>query len=221
MNCKVKEEGKEPGFLIYCDTEATRGPYCEKHYNEISRFLFSKLDMAKSELAYVEDEIRHFLKEAGGDKEGMTTEKQMTPIVDNWVRARGFVPLHERCVAGYVDIIGVQFYPRQGRSIPPIKDAIAIELKIRDIKGVLKQCINNRNAGFWSYAAFPLDTVVTFRRDTLVRFAIDGIGLLSVRNEVVEVLPPTDRGPEICDSVYRALWRGYRNAMRPLQKADR
>jgi hypothetical protein len=140
----------------------------------------------------------------------------MTPIVDDWVRSRGFVPLHERCVAGYVDIIGVQFYPRQGRSIPPIKDAIAIELKIRDIKGVLRQCVNNRNAGFWSYAAFPEDIINKFRRQSAERFATEGIGILSVprKGVVVEILEATERGPEIYDSVYRALWRGYRKAMR-------
>jgi len=63
MKCKVFTEGKEPGWQDKCDNEATRGPYCERHYSMISRSLLSDLKRFGELYDEAQRNHRHFLKE--------------------------------------------------------------------------------------------------------------------------------------------------------------
>jgi len=117
------------------------------------------------------------------------TEKEMRPIVVRWLFDRGYYPLHEILVGHYVDLIGVQFQPRVGRKIPPLQDVIAVELKIKDYRGVLSQTRNCQHFVSQAYAALPSDQCGRMTPKVLDRFGQHGVGVLAVDSAVSLVMP--------------------------------
>ena len=85
----------------------------------------------------------------------LTTEKLMRPIVVDWLQTEGYYVAHEVMLSGYCDLIGCLWSKHIGRKIPQMLEIMAIELKIKDVKGVLKQAENNCYFADYSYIAMP------------------------------------------------------------------
>lgn len=108
------------------------------------------------------------------------TEHDLRQPVANWLKFQGFEVAHECLLGGYCDLIGFRFAPRVGRRIPPLEYVVAVELKVRDIAGVIRQAKSNRHYANESYAAMPRERCIRMRQPTLERFLSAGIGLLRV-----------------------------------------
>lgn len=140
-------------------------------------------------------------------------ERDMRPVVDTWLEQQGLTPLHEVQIWHMVDVIAVEFEPRTSRLIPPLKKAIAIELKLKDIAGVRSQTRNNRGLMHESYAAMPSYICDRMQRRTKNSFSECGLGLLSVNPEsqiVNVIVKPTYKGKPH-DRMRKKLWRRYRS----------
>ena len=107
------------------------------------------------------------------------TEKQMCPIVSDWICSQGYVPLYELLYPGhYVDIIGVRFALRIGRPIPQLIGIIVVEMKIAKVGDVLSQL--RYSLANYVYAAMPDEAVLRMKPATVKRFRATNIGLLRV-----------------------------------------
>jgi hypothetical protein len=108
--------------------------------------------------------------------------------VARWLLKRGLHPILEVSCLGNCDLIGAAFQTK------PIKltEIVAVELKLSDITGVLRQCRSHVNRGIGEvWAALPLEVALR-KKDS---FDSD-IGLLSVdvtSGEVYEIVPATIR----------------------------
>lgn len=120
------------------------------------------------------------------------TEKEMRPIVEQWLKAHGYLVLHETLMgAGYCDLYGVIFYERRTRAIPNVYNAIAIELKINNVADVIRQATKNRYFSELSYAAMPDWRCEKMTVKSRNNFRRNQIGLLSVNEfEVKEIIDP-------------------------------
>ena len=135
----------------------------------------------------------------------------MRPAVDAWLRERGCVPVHETHLRHRCDVIGVQFANRVGRSIPDVVLAVAVELKLTDVAGVIRQAGENLHYVHESYAAMPAERCDVMRPATLQKFADWGVGLLAVSPEEVQVLIRSGRG-SWQNRLQQKLWRRVRAA---------
>ncbi len=149
----------------------------------------------------------------------MMVERDMRPAVDAWLRSRGMVEtLWEAYLCQNADLVGVRFAPRVGRAIPPIEQCIVVELKMRDIAGVLRQAKRHRNGyPVESYAAMPSGFVARMRDASIERFRASGVGLLSVHGGAVDVVVAADVRDDKEWGVYRPkrLWRRVSELTRP------
>lgn len=107
-------------------------------------------------------------------------EKVLRPIVDRWLEKMGYFVAHENMICGFVDITACKWKKRTDYRIPTMKRIITVELKINDIKGVLRQAKNNALYVDYSYCAMPIEKCNSMRRKTLKRFRRKGVGLLGV-----------------------------------------
>ena len=120
----------------------------------------------------------------------MKGERAMRPQVCKWLTDKGFIPVFEIHLAnfGATDIVAGSFADEE--KTPSLLDMIAVELKLTDIAGVLRQAGNNRHIVPLSYAAMPEAVCRRMKKKTLARFWLDGIGLLSVGDTVTEIVEP-------------------------------
>jgi len=139
-------------------------------------------------------------------------ERDMRPAVMDWCYCRGWSPVCEVYVKSHTaDMISVAYGGQEGRLIPEVKTLVGIELKLRDITGVIRQC---ESLKWWChavYAAMPKEFVDRMKPETPTKFKSLGIGLLSVDgNQVsVEVNPsrPCYPATEHVETLRRRLWR--------------
>lgn len=110
----------------------------------------------------------------------MPCERDMRPAVDAWLEARGMGVTHEKTMYHAVDVIGVLFAPRTSRRIPAVEKIVAVELKLTDVAGVIRQAVANRICSNESYAAMPGPRVKKMQGRTRDKFRKAGVGLLSV-----------------------------------------
>ena len=139
------------------------------------------------------------------------TEREMRPPVERWLLANGYTVRHERQVCGgYADLIGVRWHPRVGRLIPEIAEVIVVELKVRDVGGVLRQLAGAMCVAHRVWAAMPEPIVRSMRAGTLRRFREKGYGLLGVRENWVQIYVEACKREErvIPDYIRRRMWRG-------------
>ena len=152
-------------------------------------------------------------------------ERDMRPAVTDWLVRMGYRVGYELSpgrVGFYADVVGVLFAPRIGRSIPDLLQVVAVELKLRDLPGVLAQARWNAQWAHASYAAMPAEffkqKMTRARQRHLDEFGDSGIGLLSVNVQSGDVrfvvsfgrnYPPYDRGRE-----RRYWWRVYQRGIR-------
>lgn len=154
-------------------------------------------------------------------------ERDMRGPVERWIVAQGMVFVFESCIgSGIADVVGGRFVPnhKPGHSIPFIKNTFAIELKLRDIAGVIRQAKCNRQDVEFSWAAMPQSLIGNFQSSTLQKFAKDGVGLLGVsENDVRIILGPQRGRPELwrTERVRRILWRRLRAKRKAVEHVER
>lgn len=136
-------------------------------------------------------------------------ERDMRAPVIRYVEAMGFKVVCEMWFSdGICDIIAAKFGDRPNRFIPPLESCIAIELKMTDIAGVLRQSIANQYKAIGSYAVMPKTVIDKMRVYSFDKFSKASVGLLSVdeEGEVVEVIRPT-KGHKTPDVERKKIWR--------------
>lgn len=103
-------------------------------------------------------------------------EKWMRPHVLAWLRERTDF---QRIEHYRVDMSGYAFHPRVGRKPHVVMESIAVELKLSDVAGVVKQAERNSRRYSKSYVCMPED--VTRKSQRLVDLCrASEVGLLSV-----------------------------------------
>lgn len=109
----------------------------------------------------------------------MKREHEMRLPVARWLLSRGLAPVCEVQSLGNCDLVGVRFELKPLRLV----ELVAVELKLRDVPGVLRQCRNHMRRGVSEVYAALLPDVADKH---FMTFAADGIGVLAVHpNEVV------------------------------------
>lgn len=140
-------------------------------------------------------------------------EKEMQVPVITWLESQGFVCTRELCSLSYnpIDIVGGRFGQRVSRRIPPLLEAVAIELKLHDINGVLRQSVRNRGCVERAFAAIPASRCGKLKPEWIARFVGEGVGLLSVTAELVTEILPAQRASGTDARIYKNLWRKLRS----------
>ena len=108
------------------------------------------------------------------------TERDMFPTVKRWLEWQGMHVLWESVIFSNADVVGVRFANQVGREVPRLLRVVVVELKIRDIAGVIRQSAHHREHPVESYAAMPDAIVCKMRKATVNRFRREGVGLLAV-----------------------------------------
>ena len=134
------------------------------------------------------------------------TEKELRPIVADWLKSKGYYVAHEVMLVNYCDVTGCKWAERIGRRKPPMLKIIAIELKIADTAGVLDQTRTNCSVADYSYAAMPLEKCESMRLATRQKFRSKGIGLLGIDNKVDVIIEAKNNRIEHDPDVCRRLW---------------
>lgn len=145
-------------------------------------------------------------------------EKEMREPVIGWLHAQGFVCTRELCSLSYspMDIVAGIFGERVGRRIPPLLDCIAIELKLNDVLGVLRQASRNRGSVEQSFAAMPASRCARLKPKHIAAFVSDGVGLLSVRPDGIDVVLAAQRSAGTHPRIYKNLWRKCRTEIQQI-----
>lgn len=123
-----------------------------------------------------------------------------------WLQSQGMNPVFEVWCSSICDIVGVAWHPRVGRSIPEIADICAIELKMDDVAGAIRQCSRYRYSIPNCWAAMPLDRIWRMRPSTHDKFVDAGIGLIAVdKSSCRVILYPVKSGADP-SSMKNKLW---------------
>jgi hypothetical protein len=134
-------------------------------------------------------------------------ENEMRSAIVKWLNRSGYYDAHECLVGGYCDVIGCQWSERVGRKKPDLLEMICIELKLRDIKGVIAQAKGNHYHANLSYCAMPFDFCRKMQPKSRQKFIDAGIGLLSVFEDIVEIEILSDYKNKMPHVVFRdRLW---------------
>jgi hypothetical protein len=143
-----------------------------------------------------------------GSKEIMI-ENEMRPAIVKWLNRNGYYDAHECWVEwqGICDVIGCLWTKRFGRAKPDLLETICIELKMRDIRGVISQSRNNHPSCNLSYCAMPADFCHRMKPDRIQKFIDAGVGLLAVDGGDVEIIIYSNYNNEIPDERFRnRMW---------------
>ena len=145
------------------------------------------------------------------------TEKELKPKIVKWLNDNGYEAAHECYNFNNCDVIGFEFYKQQKREIPDIKRIVAIELKVRDILGVLLQCRTHRHNATTVYAAMPESFCKTMTLKSKLKFFEQGIGLLSVGENVkIEVISLNYLVD--LNKYKKSLWQWHKKNMKALKE---
>ena len=153
----------------------------------------------------------------------MRYEKEMKLPVTRWLNDRGFEVGYELMIAGYADVIGFDFAPRTSRKIPQLRRVVVVELKLRDIKGVIRQARTNKYFVGESWAAMPEDFCKRMKQEKYDKFVQEGIGLLSVNEEEVKVVIQPSGSYDFNNKrrwLQKKFWRVHRQNKRRLIKIN-
>lgn len=108
-------------------------------------------------------------------------EFDMRRPVCHWLLNRGLSPVLECASLGNCDIVGVRLEGKPMRLL----EVVAVELKLTDVAGVMRQCDRHMQRGTTEvWAAMPIARA----NDVRIRFVDTGIGLLGVGSDVCAVL---------------------------------
>ncbi len=135
-------------------------------------------------------------------------ERDMREAVHAWLSPDGNTEvIYEfMMTGGYADMVGILFEKRTGRTIPPVVRATAVELKLTDVAGVIRQAWSHRHSVHASYAAMPKDRCRRMKPETVRRFLGAGIGLLSVGSCVEVLVPPGKPLMSLNTEQFRKRW---------------
>ncbi len=136
-------------------------------------------------------------------------EKELREPVVAWLKSRGYLVAVEFQIWHMADLVAGRYDVRIGRKAPRLLETAAVELKLHDVAGVLSQARENRSQVDWSYCAMPVGRVEKMKMVTLEMFRYQGVGLLSVGDEIREVVGPA-RGDGAKGRVESNLWRRCR-----------
>jgi hypothetical protein len=100
--------------------------------------------------------------------------------VANWIISRGLFPILEVHSLNACDFVGISITAKK------IDRMIAVELKLKDVTGVIEQCLHHMTRTSETWAAMPALT-----HDNELRFSKLGIGLLVVRGQSCDVIHPS------------------------------
>ena len=133
----------------------------------------------------------------------------MRAPVAEWLLNRRLFPVCEVQTSHLCDMVGVRFETRCDRRIPRIEFAVAVELKLKDWKGVFFQCCLNQHFYGECWAVLPERTVRNAMGSTIAKFAGKGIGVGSLSDDgavTVSVAPQQSekRWPKLHEA---RLWR--------------
>jgi hypothetical protein len=131
-------------------------------------------------------------------------EFEMRLPVARWLLSRGLSPVCEVQCLGNCDLVGVRFEEKPVRLV----EMVAVELKMRDIAGVIRQCSMHAACCVSEVWAAMLPDVAARNR---TRFVNAGIGLLSVTKAGVDVLAPAPRKADCDLSPWKNAMRRRRN----------
>jgi len=138
-------------------------------------------------------------------------ENDMRQSIVAWLDDHGCEAAHECWVhGGYCDVIGFKFAPRLGRPIPKLLQNVAVELKMSNVRQVIRQASQNKRGANASYAAMPTERCKKMRDSTRQKFIANGVGLLSVHGEQVNIEIPAlwvNDGREQCRK--KTWWRWH------------
>jgi hypothetical protein len=149
----------------------------------------------------------------------MTERKDLMPVVVKWMISLGYYPVFECLLGGYCDLIACKWAERTGKSVPKLLDAIAIELKIKDIEGLRYQALGNSYHINISYAAMPIKVCKSFSTQMIEKFKMDGLGLLGVdvEKQTVEVVIEAVKKNKLHTAAEKRIWNNMnRNKVRTL-----
>lgn len=124
-------------------------------------------------------------------------EKEMTPLVECWLRRLGFVTKREVQVGiGYVDIVGATFDSPPKTRGRKHQRVVAVELKLKDWAGVIAQAASNSLCELESWIAVPAgsETALMRSRDSH-KISLRGLGVLAVATGGVRVVREARRVP--------------------------
>ena len=110
-------------------------------------------------------------------------ENEMRPAIVNWLNRNGYYDAHECCVQAvgyYCDVIGCLWADRFGRRKPELLELVCVELKMRDIKGVIRQAEGNHYQCNMSFCAMPAAFILKMRPQSRQQFIDAGVGLIAV-----------------------------------------
>ena len=134
-------------------------------------------------------------------------ENAMRPAIVGWLNRNGYYAAHECLVGGYCDVIGCMWSDRVGRRKPELLEMICVELKMRDIAGVIRQAKGNHYHANLSYCAMPLDFCKKIQKRSIQKFIDANVGLLSVDEHKVEIVLYSEYKNKTPDIVFRnRLW---------------
>lgn len=103
--------------------------------------------------------------------------------VCRWLLERGLSPVLECQSLNNCDVVGVKFIERPLQLV----EMVAVELKLKDLAGVLRQCERNDYHSTETWAAMPLE----FARKHRESFVQRGYGLVGINGEsCVELVQP-------------------------------
>ena len=128
------------------------------------------------------------------------------PVI-NWMISRCMEPVFE--AVANIDMLGVRWLPRTGRSVPDIEYVDAVELKLEELSGVLRQAVNNCYRAHRSWCAMPHARIARMKDASIQKFRDAGVGLLSCARygctPVVDARTNYDYTPS--PRTRRILWR--------------
>lgn len=134
-------------------------------------------------------------------------ENDMRQAIVKWFNRNGYYDAHECMIGGYCDVIGCMWSERVGREKPELLEMICVELKMRDITGVILQARGNHYHCNLSYCAMPADFCGRMKLDSVEKFHTAGVGLLAVEDDKVELIIYSDYHNDMPDEVFRKrLW---------------
>ncbi len=115
-------------------------------------------------------------------------ENDMRPAVIQWLNKAGYSDVHETSIcSGWCDVIGAKWDVRFGRARPNLIEFVCVELKMRDIKGVISQAYENHYECNLSYCAMPADFIERMRPQSRQKFINAGVGLLAVQGDKIRI----------------------------------
>jgi hypothetical protein len=136
-------------------------------------------------------------------------EREMYDPVIAWLERCGFQWVKHLCTPIYhqCDLAAGRYAERINRRRPQLLESLFIELKLSNVAQAIGQAAHYRNYVNLSYVAMPATRCAQMKSDTVEKFRVAQVGLLSVSlAEVREVVRPT-RNPQTHEMIERNLWR--------------